>query len=88
MPLCSCGSGQYREEVCDARGIFVAYVCDACRAERLAGYRPEIFTDAAYECDEPIDPELCHGDGAFETEPDYGGAFDGFNVTSDADPGL
>jgi hypothetical protein len=24
----------------------------------------------------------------YSAEPDYGGAFDGFNVTSDADPGL
>jgi hypothetical protein len=25
---------------------------------------------------------------ALHPEPDYGGAFDGFTVTSDADPGL
>jgi len=49
MSLCSCGSGQYREPVHDARGIFVAYVCDACRDQRLQGYRPEIFTDADYD---------------------------------------
>ena len=24
----------------------------------------------------------------FDPDPDYGGAFDGFNVSSDADPGL
>lgn len=55
--LCSCGSGEYPEEVYDARGIFVANVCDKCRKERLWGYRPEIFTDSDYWCDEPIDED-------------------------------
>jgi hypothetical protein len=27
-------------------------------------------------------------DDSTESDPDYGGAFDGFNVSSDADPGL
>ncbi len=53
--LCSCGSGEQREAVYDARGIFVAYVCDKCRKERLKGYRKEIFTDSNYEVDEPIE---------------------------------
>ncbi len=35
------------------------------------------------ECDDCADSTA----GDF-TEPDYGGAFDGFTVTSDADPGL
>jgi hypothetical protein len=43
--------------VYDARNIFVAYVCDKCRELRLAGFRPEIFTDSDYECDETVDPE-------------------------------
>ena len=54
---CPCGSGELREEVHDARGIFVAFVCDRCRAERLRGYRREIFTDPSYEASEPIEPE-------------------------------
>jgi hypothetical protein len=54
---CPCGSGEPREEVCDARGIFVAFVCDHCRERRLAGFRPEILTDSNYECDEPVDPD-------------------------------
>lgn len=54
---CPCGSGEYPEEVCDARGIFVAYVCDKCRKERLSGYRPDIFTDSNYWHDEPIDED-------------------------------
>ena len=46
---CTCGSGEYPEAVSDARGIFVAYVCDQCRADKLKGYRPEIFTDSHYD---------------------------------------
>ena len=55
--LCSCGSGEHPEGVYDARGIFVASVCDKCRKERLKRYRPEIFSDSDYEADEPIEPE-------------------------------
>jgi hypothetical protein len=59
MPIkpCSCGSGEPREEVCDAKGIFVAYVCDHCRKRRLGGYRPEIFEDPTYWTDEPVEAE-------------------------------
>ena len=54
---CPCGSGEWPEAVHDARGIFVAYVCnDACRKERLRGYREDIFTDSNYWHDEPIEP--------------------------------
>ena len=52
---CPCGSGDYPEAVHDARGIFVAYVCDKCRRDKLAGYRPDIFTDSQYWHNEPID---------------------------------
>jgi hypothetical protein len=55
---CSCGSGLSKRAAYDARGIFLTYVCDRCEGERLAGYRPEVLSDAAYEADEPID-----GDG-------------------------
>jgi hypothetical protein len=44
-------------ELCDARGIFCAYVCDECIDEAKRGYRPEIFTDSQYETDETIEPE-------------------------------
>ena len=54
---CSCGSGAFPEPISDARGIFVTYVCDKCRADKLKGYRQEIFTNPNYECDEDIDPE-------------------------------
>lgn len=64
--LCPCGSGEYPEDVYDARGIYVACVCDKCRKERLRGYRLEIFDDSDYECDEPIEP-----DGDYEPFIDY-----------------
>lgn len=55
--LCSCGSGKYPERADDARGIFIANVCDDCRKERLKGYRLEVLEDPNYECDEPIEPD-------------------------------
>lgn len=47
--LCACGSGKAREELEDARGIFVAYVCEACVAKVKAKYRPEIFENPQYD---------------------------------------
>lgn len=55
--MCSCGSGKERQAVCDARGIFVAYVCDDCEKEKLSGYRKDIFTDSNYPADEQIEPD-------------------------------
>ena len=52
---CFCGSGLERRAVHDARNIFVAYVCDQCEAERLGGYRQDIFDDPNYPADEPIE---------------------------------
>ena len=51
---CSCGSGLIREEMLDARGIFCCYMCDDCEVEKKSRFRPEIFTDSQYECDERI----------------------------------
>lgn len=42
----------------DARGIHVAMVCDDCVEATRARYRADIFTDANYWADEPIDAEL------------------------------
>lgn len=39
----------------DARGIECARVCGKCEAFKMAGYRPEIFTNASYWADEPIE---------------------------------
>ncbi len=47
----------------DARGIYLARVCDACVNERLATYRPEVLTNPGYEASEPIEPD--DGDGFF-----------------------
>ena len=52
-----CDSGLYHEEIYDARGIYVARVCEKCRKESLAPYRSDIFTDSQYECDEQIDED-------------------------------
>lgn len=57
MKECPCGSGEPREELTDARGIFVSFICSKCEDRVKAKYRPEIFEDSNYECDEPIEPE-------------------------------
>jgi len=46
--LCSCGSGQQRRPLSDAKGYFVAYVCEECEPNVKKKYRPEIFTDPDY----------------------------------------
>ena len=56
-PTCRCGSGEYPEDIYDARGIYVTRACSECVGERTKGFRPEIFTDANYHHDEPIEPE-------------------------------
>lgn len=57
MKPCSCGSGQSRRVLVDARGIFCTFVCDACEDKRAAEFRPDIFTDSDYWHDEPIEDE-------------------------------
>ena len=54
---CSCGSGLPSYALTDARGIFCTYACESCEAEKKRRFRPEIFTDANYYADEPIEPE-------------------------------
>lgn len=54
---CLCGSNNPSRALHDARGIFCAYVCDECEEEKKAKYRPEIFINASYAADEPIDEE-------------------------------
>ncbi len=55
MKLCPCGSGQPREELRDARGIFCTFICDRCEAEKRARYRADVFHHPQYPADEPID---------------------------------
>ena len=54
---CFCGSGLPRRPLYDARGIFCTNVCDRCETKRRREFRAEIFTDADYAHDEPIDEE-------------------------------
>ena len=55
---CDCESGQPREAEYDAQGIFLCYVCPACRKEKLGKFRPEILTGYTQaDLDEPIEPE-------------------------------
>ena len=53
--LCDCGKG-YKQREHDARGLFLCYACNNCRAEKLSKYRPDVLTDANYWTDEPVDP--------------------------------
>ena len=53
--LCRCGSGLARRPLHDARGIFAAYVCDACEERTRAGYRADVFSDPSYETGEDVD---------------------------------
>ena len=57
VKLCRCGSGLPRRDLCDARGIFCAYVCDKCERRQRAKYRQEIFTDPQYSTDEPVEED-------------------------------
>ena len=54
---CPCGSGKDSWWESDARGIPLCRVCEKCKSERLAKYRPDVLTNSQYECDEPIEPE-------------------------------
>jgi len=56
MPKCNCGSGLQREEVVDGYGIFLCFVCQKCREEKLSHYRSDIFEQ--YETDEQIEDDL------------------------------
>lgn len=55
--LCYCGSGLTSAAVYDARGIFACYTCPRCHARRLTEFRSDIFTDANYWTDEPVEED-------------------------------
>ena len=46
---CNCGSGEPPYATYDARGIFLTYVCDNCKKQKLKRYRPDVLTDPNYE---------------------------------------
>ena len=50
---------EYLESVFDARNIYVGSHCGSedCDQALKAKYRPEIFTDSRYECDEQIEDD-------------------------------
>ena len=54
---CSCGSGELREALYDARNIFCCYFCSECESQKRARYREDIFEDPDYWNDEPIDED-------------------------------
>lgn len=49
------GDGSWWEN--DARGIPLKRVCAKCKRAKLAGFRPEVLTDANYYADEPIEED-------------------------------
>jgi hypothetical protein len=55
--LCPCGSGKPSWWEHDARGIELCRVCDKCRKEKLARYRPDVLEDPNYWHDEPIEED-------------------------------
>jgi hypothetical protein len=57
MRPCPCGSEEPRREMVDARGIFCTFVCDQCEDEKRSHFRADIFEDADYWHDEPIDED-------------------------------
>jgi hypothetical protein len=54
---CPCGSHQPSWWEKDARGIELARVCEVCKDEKMARYRPDVLTDPNYWHDEPIDAD-------------------------------
>lgn len=54
---CDCGSKQERYPLVDARGIFCAFVCDACINKKRSEFRADIFTNSQYLTTEPVDDE-------------------------------
>ena len=45
----------------DARGIPLRYVCQKCRAAKLATYRPDVLSNSNYWSDEPIEEDDSYG---------------------------
>jgi hypothetical protein len=54
---CNCGSGLDKRDLKDARGIFCTFVCDKCEQRKRRQFRADIFEDASYWHDEPIEED-------------------------------
>jgi len=52
---CNCGSGEPPWAEKDGYGIFLTYVCDKCRKEKLSHFRDDIHTQ--YQTDEQIEED-------------------------------
>lgn len=52
-----CGKSEETYPLKDARGISCGLCCEKCEGTLRAKYRPEIFSDGAYEADEAIEEE-------------------------------
>ena len=59
--VCSCGSGERKNELVDARGIFCCYYCDDCEQEKRARYRTDVLEDSDYVANEEIEPDYDDG---------------------------
>ena len=91
---------RYSYQSRNGRVAYLEEVCDMSRYLRAAGlYFPIQGMKTIYHEDNrirglpsyspPMSPDAWSGiHHALHPESDYGGAFDGFTVTSDADPGL
>ncbi|MCP4240284.1 MAG: hypothetical protein GY772_06945 [bacterium] len=61
--LCPCGSGRGYWWALDGRGIPLCRVCDRCKREKLAQFRPEILRPyAESDVDEDIEPDYGAGE--------------------------
>ena len=49
LKLCRCGSGHFQFPVRDARGIFIDYVCQRCKDDKLSAFNPEIMINPNYD---------------------------------------
>lgn len=55
LQQCLCGSGEFPEALHDGHGIFMTYACGKCKAEKVSGFRSDIFEQ--YDCDESIEDD-------------------------------
>ena len=54
---CNCGSRKIPEELNDARGIYIAKVCEDCVEEVKSKYDPAIFTNSRYPTEEQVEAD-------------------------------
>ena len=62
MDWCYVGSDEFvcdsfKWDEIDARGVYLARVCDRCVKAKLSRYRPEVLSDPHYPHDEAIEED-------------------------------